>query len=86
MIASSAALLLTTLMLFVGTAIYAFYEPMRAAGTEPALCRGWELCLPSMDCDRIARRSALILAGIFAAAISSLDSILALSDHPVPHS
>ena len=24
-------------MLFVGTAIYAFYEPMQVAGTEPAI-------------------------------------------------
>ena len=37
MIASSAALILTTLMLFVGTALFAYYEPMRGASTEPAI-------------------------------------------------
>ena len=61
MIASSAALLLTTLMLFVGTALYAYYEPMRMAGTEPAIfCRGWKLCVPGLDSDGTARGTARI--------------------------
>ena len=37
MIASSGALLLTLLMLLVGAALFAYYEPMRLAGTEPAI-------------------------------------------------
>jgi len=79
MIASSAALLLTTLMLFVGTAIYAFYEPMRAAGTEPAIfAEDGNYVYPVWIVTELpAGLRGLILAGIFAAAISSLDSILA---------
>ena len=37
MITSSAALLLTTLMLFVGVALFAYYEPMRNSGLEPEI-------------------------------------------------
>ena len=37
MITSSGALLLTLLMLFVGAALFAYYEPMRTAGTEPSI-------------------------------------------------
>jgi SSS family solute:Na+ symporter len=79
MITSSAALLLTTLMLFVGAALFAYYEPMRTAGAEPSIF--------SVDSNFIfpvwivtelpVGLRGLILAGIFAAAISSLDSILA---------
>ena len=79
MIASSAALLLTTLMLFVGTALYAYYEPMRAAGTEPAIfAEDGNYVYPVWIVTELpAGLRGLILAGIFAAAISSLDSILA---------
>ena len=79
MIASSAALLLTTLMLFVGTAIYTFYEPMRAVGTEPAIfAEDGNYVYPVWIVTELpAGLRGLILAGIFAAAISSLDSILA---------
>ena len=37
MIASSGALILTLLMLLVGAALFAYYEPMRIAGTEPEI-------------------------------------------------
>ena len=37
MIASSGALLLTLLMLFVGAGLFAYYEPMRLAGSEPSI-------------------------------------------------
>jgi SSS family solute:Na+ symporter len=79
MIASSAALLLTSLMLFVGTALYAYYEPMRAAGTEPAIfAEDGNYVYPVWIVTELpAGLRGLILAGIFAAAISSLDSILA---------
>jgi SSS family solute:Na+ symporter len=79
MIASSAALLLTTLMLFVGTALYAYYEPMRMAGTEPAIfSEDGNYVFPVWIVTELpAGLRGLILAGIFAAAISSLDSILA---------
>jgi SSS family solute:Na+ symporter len=78
MIASSAALLLTTLMLFVGTALFAYYEPMRAAGTEPAIFEESNYVYPVWIVTELpAGLRGLILAGIFAAAISSLDSILA---------
>ena len=79
MIASSAALLLTTLMLFVGTALYAYYEPMRMAGTEPAIfAEDGNYVYPVWIVTELpAGLRGLILAGIFAAAISSLDSILA---------
>src|SRR6056300_1616774 len=79
MIASSGALLLTLLMLFVGAGLFAYYEPMRLAGTEPSIF--------TMDTNTVfpvwivtelpVGLRGLILAGIFAAAISSLDSILA---------
>jgi len=78
MIASSAALLLTTLMLFVGTALFAYYEPMRTAGTEPAIFEESNYVYPVWIVTELpAGLRGLILAGIFAAAISSLDSILA---------
>ena len=38
MIASSGALVThSSLMLFVGAALFAYYEPMRTAGTEPSI-------------------------------------------------
>ena len=78
MIASSAALILTTLMLFVGTALFAYYEPMRGAGTEPAIFEESNYVYPVWIVTELpAGLRGLILAGIFAAAISSLDSILA---------
>jgi SSS family transporter len=79
MITSSAALLLTTLMLVIGTALFAYYEPMRAAGTEPAIfSQDSNYIYPVWIVTELpVGLRGLILAGIFAAAISSLDSILA---------
>ena len=79
MIASSAALLLTLLMLLVGTALFAYYEPMRFTGTEPAIFKkDSNSIFPVWIVTELpVGLRGLILAGIFAAAISSLDSILA---------
>tara|TARA_B110000008_G_scaffold274329_1_gene309942 strand:+ start:4674 stop:6224 length:1551 start_codon:yes stop_codon:yes gene_type:complete len=79
MITSSAALLLTTLMLLVGAALFAYYEPMRVAGTEPAIfSEDSNYIFPVWIVTELpVGLRGLILAGIFAAAISSLDSILA---------
>jgi solute:Na+ symporter, SSS family len=79
MITSSAALLLTTLMLLVGAALYAYYEPMRLAGAEPAIfSEDSNYIFPVWIVTELpVGLRGLILAGIFAAAISSLDSILA---------
>ena len=79
MIASSGALLLTLLMLFVGAGLFAFYEPMRVAGSEPAIFNeDTNSVFPVWIVTELpVGLRGLILAGIFAAAISSLDSILA---------
>ena len=79
MIASSAALLLTLLMLLVGAALFAYYEPMRFTGTEPAIfTEDSNSIFPVWIVTELpVGLRGLILAGIFAAAISSLDSILA---------
>ncbi len=79
MIASSGALLLTLLMLLVGAALFAYYEPMRLAGTEPAIfSEDTNAVFPVWIVTELpVGLRGLILAGIFAAAISSLDSILA---------
>ncbi len=79
MITSSAALLLTALMLMVGAALFAYYEPMRAVGTEPAIfAEDSNYIYPVWIVTELpVGLRGLILAGIFAAAISSLDSILA---------
>ena len=79
MIASSGALLLTLLMLLVGAALFAYYEPMRLAGTEPAIfSEDTNSVFPVWIVTELpVGLRGLILAGIFAAAISSLDSILA---------
>ena len=79
MIASSGALLLTLLMLLVGAALFAYYEPMRLAGTEPAIfSEDTNAVFPVWIVTELpVGIRGLILAGIFAAAISSLDSILA---------
>ena len=79
MITSSAALLLTTLMLFVGVALFAYYEPMRNSGLEPEIFgQDSNYIYPAWIVTELpAGLRGLILAGIFAAAISSLDSILA---------
>ena len=78
-ITSSAALLLTTLMLFVGAALFAYYEPFRMAGTEPTVfSEDSNFIFPVWIVTELpVGLRGLILAGIFAAAISSLDSILA---------
>ena len=79
MIASSGALILTFLMLLVGTALFAYYEPMRTAGTEPSIfTKDTNSVFPVWIVTELpVGLRGLILAGIFAAAISSLDSILA---------
>ena len=79
MITSSAALLLTTLMLFVGAALFAYYEEMRLYGTEPQIfSKDSNYIFPVWIATELpVGLRGLILAGIFAAAISSLDSILA---------
>ena len=79
MITSSAALLLTTLMLFVGAALFAYYEEMRLNGTEPQIfSKDSNYIFPVWIVTELpVGLRGLILAGIFAAAISSLDSILA---------
>ncbi len=79
MIASSGALILTLLMLFVGAALFAYYEPMRLAGTEPSIfTKDTNTVFPVWIVTALpVGLRGLILAGIFAAAISSLDSILA---------
>lgn len=79
MIASSGALILTLLMLLVGTALFAYYEPMRTAGTEPSIfTKDTNAVFPVWIVTELpVGLRGLILAGIFAAAISSLDSILA---------
>ena len=79
MIASSGALLLTLLMLFVGVGLFAYYEPMRLAGTEPSIfTKDTNTVFPVWIVTELpVGLRGLILAGIFAAAISSLDSILA---------
>ena len=79
MITSSGALLLTLLMLFVGAALFAYYEPMRTAGTEPSIfTEDTNSVFPVWIVTELpVGLRGLILAGIFAAAISSLDSILA---------
>jgi len=79
MITSSAALLLTTLMLVIGAALFAYYEPMRGAGIEPPVfSEDSNYIYPVWIVTELpVGLRGLILAGIFAAAISSLDSILA---------
>ena len=79
MITSSAALLLTTLMLFVGAGLFAYYEPLRIGGSEPAIfSKDSNYIFPVWIVTELpVGLRGLILAGIFAAAISSLDSILA---------
>lgn len=79
MITSSAALLLTTLMLVVGVALFAYYEPMRNSGLEPKIfSEDNNYVFPVWIVSELPiGLRGLILAGIFAAAISSLDSILA---------
>ena len=79
MITSSAALLLTTLMLFVGAGLFAYYEPIRLAGNEPVIfSEDSNYIFPVWIVTELpVGLRGLILAGIFAAAISSLDSILA---------
>lgn len=79
MIASSGALVLTLLMLFVGTGLFAYYEPMRNIGAEPSIFQvDSNSVYPVWIVTELpVGLRGLILAGIFAAAISSLDSILA---------
>jgi Na+/proline symporter len=66
-------------MLFVGAALFAYYEPFRMAGTEPTVfSEDSNFIFPVWIVTELpVGLRGLILAGIFAAAISSLDSILA---------
>ena len=79
MIASSGALILTLLMLFVGAALFAYYQPMRINGMEPGIfAKDSDSIYPVWIVTELpVGLKGLILAGVFAAAISSLDSILA---------
>ena len=66
-------------MLLVGAALFAYYEPMRIDGTEPEIfTEDSNSIFPVWIVTELpVGLRGLILAGIFAAAISSLDSILA---------
>ena len=87
MITSSAALLITVLMLMVGAALYAYFHQANPPDTLPSFTAEIEKLAPTERKDAYypvwivtelpVGLRALILAGIFAAAISSLDSILA---------
>ena len=87
MITSSAALLITVLMLMVGAALYAYFHQENPPDTLPRFTAEIEKLAPTERKDAYypvwivtelpEGLRALILAGIFAAAISSLDSILA---------
>ena len=87
MIASSAALLITVLMLMVGAALFAYFNQATPPDSLPRFTTEIEKLAPSERKDAYypvwivtelpEGLRALILAGIFAAAISSLDSILA---------
>ena len=64
---------------FVGAGLFAYYEPMRLAGSEPSIFSSdTNTVFPVWIVTELpVGLRGLILAGIFAAAISSLDSILA---------
>lgn len=78
-IASSASLLITVLMLGVGAALYVYYQQHVPSGAEAALfAKDPDSVFPVWITTVIPPGlSGLILAGAFAAAISSLDSALA---------
>ena len=86
-IASSAALLITALMLLVGAAMYTYYHQIHVPESYAAFQAHIDSLEPGQRKDAYFPvwivtelphgLRALILAGIFAAAISSLDSILA---------
>lgn len=78
-IASSVGLVLTALALTVGAALYAYYQhsPMSPAAVD-RVGGNPDSVFPIFIIERIpAGLTGLIIAGVFAAAISSLDSILA---------
>ena len=86
-IASSAALLITALMLMVGAALYTYYHQLHVPDSFATFQAHIDSLEPGQKKDAYYPvwivtelphgLRALILAGIFAAAISSLDSILA---------
>jgi SSS family solute:Na+ symporter len=78
-IASSASILITVLMLFVGAALYVFYVQHPPTPAEAALfAEDHDTVFPVWITTQIPPGlTGLILAGAFAAAISSLDSALA---------
>ncbi len=86
-IASSAALLITALMLMVGAAMYTYYHQIHVPESLATFQSHIDSLEPNQRKDAYypvwivtelpQGLRALILAGIFAAAISSLDSILA---------
>lgn len=78
-IASSASHVLTVLALLVGAALYAYYQrfPMSAEALE-RVGGDSDKVFPIFIIERIpVGLTGLLIAGVFAAAISSLDSILA---------
>jgi Na+/proline symporter len=79
MLASNAALLVTTLAAFVGLALFAFYRqhPLTGAAAELAAAEP-DRIFPLFILQNLPiGLKGLAIAGVFAAAISSLDSILA---------
>ena len=75
---SSVSLLITILMLAVGAGLFAFYQVNEPTGQLAVLFEKSNNVFPTWITMEVPRGvSGLILAGAFAAAISSLDSILA---------
>lgn len=75
---SSVSLLITILMLAVGAGLFAFYQIHEPTGQLVELFKKSNNVFPTWITMEVPRGvSGLILAGAFAAAISSLDSILA---------
>ncbi len=76
---SSISLLITVLMLFVGVGLYAYYQTIPPTAAEAALfTKDRDYVFPVWITTVVPTGlTGLIMAGAFAAAISSLDSILA---------
>ena len=79
LVASNVALFVTVLAAFVGLALYAYYQAHPLAGDALAEYEGnGDRIFPIFILSTIpAGWKGLVIAGVFAAAISSLDSILA---------
>jgi len=78
-IASSASQIITVVMLFVGVGLFAFYNSFPLTGENAALvAEKTDRIFPIFIIQELPWGiTGLLIAGIFAAAISSLDSILA---------